>query len=932
MSPEFRSLLMKEWAERRSLFRFAIVYIVVFLGYGIAYEFEYRTRTLVASFFQTSVMFGSLAAVLLAMSTATGEYTRRTLKFSASLPVSLRTVAWARLLGAWGCLVIPIICGAVLITLLLASGLVEQAGLRSETVRLPDRPSLSRLAAIHFLWTTTAIAVAITLQLFTLLSLLGTRCRNEGTVGFVGAIVVLFSFMLTTIRPTLDSMGQYLLSDWIGGVVPQSLAINWGYGELDGSTYTDLELAPLIAGPLFVSLLLTLVLATWFTRCYGHRMNASAQPAKPRRRWLPRVAMPAVISRFRFRWPGRMAALTWLNARQSVPLCLAGLTIAVMIAMMQLFEEGSRKTLAGELPSTTWFVGTLWAAIVAVGVFSSELKPGLEHFLRSRPIAPGTWFWTKFAVGLIAVVGTLDVIPLLLAWSSPYEPSTHPQDRISYLSYLACMPLIHAFVYAIAVAAICRLRRAIPAAMIALLLFFILDSMLKSIPGQSNFSTIDVYNKLDQVEKAGERINLLNEGYPVVYGIVIAVILGATLFARRTLIPPRIARKIVLPAMLIGLRLMNGAITIHAAETPTAADIVAGMKQREALVRDVRMRFQTRQHRTEAFHANWTAGLTDMQKRRLRGDAPVRQPSDEEKTYELFERLPCNAWKEFGPNGAVQSIVAFDGATNCQFTIGSPRSSFRMSSAQSYGAPFLRPETALMSCGGTALTHLLSTFDQPSGEILHSSLSQRELDGERLIDIAFTRTISESMAVGVDGREHNATSYEHRYQVTVNATRHYWPIRVQLEIAEANGRLISRIETKAEGWIDAGPLVYPRRVEQLTYQPVPVPGDKVTSEAQPQQADQPSASPKLELLITHEVELLEIAVNTDLPDAVFAPAFPVGSVIYDQKLRKHFEVIADGTEQVYQPKPKGLQGAVFVYHLLWIASAVASLFIRKGTV
>ena len=171
MSPEFSSLLMKEWAERRSLFRFAIVYVVVFLGYGIAYEFEYRTRTLVASFFQTSVTFGSLAAVLLAMSTATGEYTRRTLKFSASLPVSLRTVAWARLLGAWGCLVIPIVCGAVLVTLLLASGLVEQAGLRSDTARLPDRPSLSRLAAIHFLWTTTAIAVVITMQLATLLSL-----------------------------------------------------------------------------------------------------------------------------------------------------------------------------------------------------------------------------------------------------------------------------------------------------------------------------------------------------------------------------------------------------------------------------------------------------------------------------------------------------------------------------------------------------------------------------------------------------------------------------------------------------------------------------------------------------------------------------------------------------------------------------------------
>ena len=55
-------------------------------------------------------------------------------------------------------------------------------------------------------------------------------------------------------------------------------------------------------------------------------------------------------------------------------------------------------------------------------------------------------------------------------------------------------------------------------------------------------------------------------------------------------------------------------------------------------------------------------------------------------------------------------------------------------------------------------------------------------------------------------------------------------------------------------------------------------------------------------------------------------------MIYDQKDRKHFEVTHDGTEQVYQPKAKGLQGTVFVYHLFWIASAVAYLFIRKGTI
>ncbi|MBC8113532.1 MAG: ABC transporter permease, partial [Candidatus Saccharimonas sp.] len=797
MSPEFRSLLMKEWAERRSLFRLALVYVVVFLGYCVAYEFEYRTRALVASFYATSLTFSCLAAVLLAMSTATGEYSRRTLKFSQSLPVSLSKVAWARLLGAWGCQVVPIVCGAVLITLLLASGLVEQAGLRSDTARLPDRPSLSRLEAIGFLWVTAAIAVVAAMHLTALLSLLGTRCRNEGTVGFLGAIVVLFSMVLVTIRSTLDSLGQYFLSDWIGGVLPLSLAINWGSGELDGSTYTDLELAPLLVGPIIVSLLVTMALAAWFTRRYGCRLDVSAQPAKPRRRWLPRVAMPALVSRLGIRWPGRVAALTWLDARQSVPLSLAGLAIAVLITLISLGETQvslgetqGRGTLAarfaGELPSSTWFVGVLWAAVVAVGIFSSELKPGLEHFWRSRPISPGAWFWTKFAVGLIAVLGALDGIPALLAWNSPHQRDAGRMGMV----YLACMPLLHTQVYAMAVAAICRLRRAIPAAMIALLLFFVIDAVLSSIPGHAKLSTINVFNSLEAAERAGERLDLMSEGYPIVYGIVAAVILGATLFARRTLIPPRASKRVVSPAILLGLCYACCLPETHGAEPPTASEIVAGMRQREALVRDVRMRLKTHIHRTDAFFANYAADLSASTRHRRRSAATPALPRDLESNYELFERLPCRAWTEFGPDGDIKSIVAFDGAIQRQFTSGSRRSSMRSVSIQAYEFSALRPDSGLMSCGGISLIDLLSMAEHQGSEILNSSISEREVDGERLIDVSFTRSVNTTTAVsmitavGVDDLRDTRVSHEHRYQVTVNATRHYWPVRVQLEVAE----------------------------------------------------------------------------------------------------------------------------------------------------
>lgn len=932
MSPEFRSLLRKEWAERRSLLRLALVYVVVFLGYCVAYEFEYRTRALVASVYSTSLMFSSLAAVLLAMSTATGEYSRRTLKFSQSLPVSLSKVAWARLLGAWGCQVVPIVCGAVLITLLLASGLVEQAGLRSETVRLPDRPSLSRLEAIGFLWVTAAIAIVAAMHLTALLSLLGTRCRNEGTVGFLGAIVVLFSMVLVTIRSTLDSLGLYFLSDWIGGVLPLSLAINWGYGELDGSSYTDLELAPLVFGPLIVCLLVTMALAAWFTRRYGCRLDVSAQPAQPRRRWLPRVAMPALVSRLGIRWPGRVAALTWLDARQSVPLSLAGLAIAVLITLIGLGETHGLGTVAarfaGELPSSSWFVGVLWAAVVAVGIFSSELKPGLEHFWRSRPISPGAWFWTKFAVGLIAVLGALDGIPALLAWNSPHQPASGRMGMV----YLACMPLVHTQVYATAVAVICRLRRPIPAAMIALLLFFVIDAVLSSIPGHAKLSTINVFNSLEAAERAGERLDLTSEGYPIVYGIVAAVILGATLFARRTLIPQRASKRVALPTILFGLCCVCGLTESRAAEPPTASDIVAKMQQRERLVRDVRMRLATRLHRTDAFHAINASNQEESTKRRRRGAVPLPLPSVEDKRFELFERLPCRAWTEFGPDGAVQTMVAFDGTLQRQFTIASPHSALRSPASQSYETTFFRPESGLMSYGGMSLTDLLNETSPSEADAKRIAITQREQDGEQFIDFTLTRSVSTITTFGATDLDDTQSSYNHRYLVTVNATRHYWPIRVQLEVAEPGGRLISRTEIKAEGWIDAGPLVYPRKVKQVSYQAVPHPNERTMPGKLSKTDDSAATPPKLELTVTHEVEVLEIAVNSDLPDAVFAPAFPIGAVIYDQRDRKFYEVNASGSEQLYQPKPKGLRGTVFVYHLIWITAAAACLLGRKVTV
>lgn len=903
MSLQFRSLLMKEWAERLSVFRIAIVFLLGILGYCVAYEIEYRTRTLIASYYSTCVTLVCLGPVLLAMSTATGEYTRKTIKFSASLPVPLSQVAWARLIGAWGCLIVPIIAGAVVVTILLATGLADQAGLRSDDIRLPDRPNLSRVASIGFLWTTTAIAVTYALHLSTLLSLLGTGCRKEGSVGLLGAVIVLFETILTEIPRSLGRAGYDFLANWLGGILPGSLAVSWGYGDIDGSNYTDLEIAPLIVGPLLLSLLITAAMAVCFTRSYGCRMESAVQSGRPRRRWLPRMAMPSVVARLGIHWPGRLAALGWLNARQSVPLGLTGLMVAVVITLVGVNDpqQGGTVTtrLANHLPSTTWFVGSLWATVVAVGIFSAELKPQLEHFWRSRPLSPGTWFWMKYGIGLVAVIGALDLIPVLFAGSQSVDTFGNA-DTVSIAAYLACMPLLHAQIYAVAVAAICQSRRMIPSAMVALMIFFVIDAVMKSIPGYIGFSTLDVFNTLNQSVKAGERLDLTSAGYPLVYGIVATVIAIATLLARKSLDTPRPKQRVpsVVATALLGLCVLVSSSVASSAEPPTAADIIAGIRQREGLVTDVRMRLSTKHLQTAAsFESNPSSGWS----RRSSPSAPVTH----EAIYELSERPPCRAWSEISATGSIQSTSAFDGQTLREFKSKSPTGSFRMASTRMNPTPFLSPQSELSGdVLGIPLVDLLS-----AQEVV--SMGACEVDGEQFIDCIIHRML------GTEGHA--------RYKVTFNASRHFWPIRMTFECSLGRSDSVyMRHESTCEGWIDAGALMYPRKLTRVEYRAVPFPTEREFS-------NPPDRPLKLEHFATKESEILEIAVNTNLPDAVFSPSFPEGTVFSDLADRKFYQV-KDGSEESYHPKPRGLQGAVFVFHLLWITVAVSLLFRRTATV
>lgn len=527
MTRQLRSLMAKEWAERRSTLVWGLVFAMLYLGYCVAYEIEYRPRAIVSGYYATCAGLGCLAAVLLAMPTTAGEYTRRTIRYSASLPISLRQMAWVRLLGAWACLAVPIIVGALLVTVIVASGLVEQAELRGTSSQgLLERASLSSAAAVAVLWTTTAISLVAALELMALLSLFGTLCRTERQVGFWGAIIAL----LWTIIPAIRIQAEpFSVAHRVAALFPQSLVSLSSYGLHDGTTYQDLELSSSVWWPIAGSLLVTYVLGCWFARRYGRRQEGSAVSPTMSSWW----RLPTLPVNHFFRLPGRLGALIWLDLRQSLPLCLAGLTLALLITGINLFESAGETgtlilRLAGGLPSNSWYVGLLWSALVGVGIFAAELEPGLQHFWRTRPITPTTWFWTKFIVGLLAVVIVLDGLPAVIGWKSPYRSDA---GRTGFV-YLACMPLLHAQVYAIAVAAVCWLRRPIAAVVIAVLMPALTDIVADSIPGQTELGTLAVFNNLEADEYVDGVFNLMNHHYPLVYGFVFLITISATAIAR----------------------------------------------------------------------------------------------------------------------------------------------------------------------------------------------------------------------------------------------------------------------------------------------------------------------------------------------------------------------------------------------------------------
>lgn len=511
MNSELRSLIHKEWCQRRIPLAVCSGWILACVLYVVAYECAYRVRGPVAGYYSAVWLYTMFAAVFLAMKTALGEQTAGTLQFSLSLPVSRTRLAWTKLAGGAVTLVLPIILGAIVMTPVLLSGIIEQAPVRSASddayVEMALRPSLSPGAAAELLWTVTAVAIAGGIQLLLILSIFGARRRSEAHIGFFGATLAFGWLILMGVR-TMSENANW----WLTALLPVSFITCYGYGG-EGGSYTDLDMARTIWAPLSVNALLLALLACWFVRRYGTRLTVRQSRRRFRLGW-----WPAVWSRVPVPLPNRAAALVWINLRQSLPIALCGLIIAALFTLVELSQcNDPRDGFRNQLPGFTWAVATLWATVVGVGIFAAELRPGLSGFWRSRPIGARSWFWCKFFTGLAATLLVLDGVTILVSWGTPVSHTS----GLSW-SYIACMPIFHATLYAMAVLGICLFRRPVVGATFAIAGYFVTSILIESFGGQS-FEPITVHNHLLEYEMHGQ-FNLLGHHYPLVYGTLVAII------------------------------------------------------------------------------------------------------------------------------------------------------------------------------------------------------------------------------------------------------------------------------------------------------------------------------------------------------------------------------------------------------------------------
>ena len=519
------SLIWKQWRESRLLLILFCTWMVLTVTYSILYEMGHEYRAVVGSFSSAAMLYTMIAAIVLAVRVSQGERSAGTLSFTTSLPVGIRRMATVRIAAAVITLAIPLLVGAFILSLTLVAGLVAQAEPRTmpDYVQLQNRATASLSTSLEQLASVTAIAILGGVELMLILSLIGTWLRNQAQVGFLGAVLALGSFIAAGTFWYLERMPITQLV--FGIAMPQSLVIHWSYGDQTGF-YTDHELASYRWISLALAIPLLALIAKLFVNRYGS-LSARNPQLKPRKN---RLSLPTATTKLIPRLPNRLAAMVWLELRQSVPLAAYGLAFAILLTVFELLTEGRHghgftTSFRMQLPGSMFLIGMLWSVVVGSGLYSQDLDQKLGNFWRSRPISTSMWFWCKYVVGLVAVLIVLDGTTTLICWTAPRESMT---SGMSW-AYLGCFPVIHVLMYSLAVLGTCIFRRAVIGGILAVVVFYAGIAIVTAFSSTMHLEPMNIYNDLLRSER-DTNINFRQHGYPLVYGtLAVTTFLSALL-------------------------------------------------------------------------------------------------------------------------------------------------------------------------------------------------------------------------------------------------------------------------------------------------------------------------------------------------------------------------------------------------------------------
>lgn len=309
-----------------------------------------------------------LAGIFFGMRIAASERTSRTAAFLNALPVRPQVLGLAKVAAASLAVLLPLV-------LLMALNELAERWLEASS---PE----GALGWAHYLtFGLAALAALLVVAIF------GAGARNEVRVATRGLLALVVILIAGTMAMALAEQHIPLLREALLHPPP-----NWPRETL---RFTVLAASLAIAMPILAALCIT-------------RYGRSIRPLTERRTgWFDvRGYSPARLA-------SPLAALAWKDLREIAAMCAqvlaASLLLTLLLCVVTLPAGPVDVVRLGMNAGAfaLWLGGFVLAILIGVGTVAADLAPPVNTFWRSRPISASAWYWTKYVLGMAAIVGTI---------------------------------------------------------------------------------------------------------------------------------------------------------------------------------------------------------------------------------------------------------------------------------------------------------------------------------------------------------------------------------------------------------------------------------------------------------------------------------------------------------------------------------------------